>query len=97
MIRGVLIGIVVVLSALEMFNFQICPIEIDIDYFGNDLAVSPQNVTSTDQCCLLCNQIPECQVWTFVTQTGACWLKSNVGSRRIASSGSKNIIIMLLE
>ena len=70
-------------------NSQTCPFEQDIDYFGNDLSSVPTYVTSSDLCCFTCQSQPNCQIWTYVTATTACWLKSQVGSVRVVSVGSK--------
>ena len=83
--------IYLIASILMLTNVsgQTCSFEQDIDYFGNDLSSTPVYVTSSDLCCLTCQSNPNCQIWTYVTSTTACWLKKQVGSIRVVSPGSK--------
>jgi hypothetical protein len=74
---------------LSSVNSQQCTFEQDVDYFGNDVNSTPVYLTSSDLCCLTCQTNPNCQIWTYVTATSACWLKRQVGSLRVVSIGSK--------
>ena len=69
-------------------NTQTCSFEQDIDYFGNDISSTPIYLTSSDLCCLSCQADTNCQIWTYVSATTACWLKKSVGSVRVVSVGS---------
>ena len=85
---------ILAISALLIINFmvikcqQTCAFEQDIDYFGNDVSSTPTYVASQDACCALCSSNAECQIWTYVPATTACWLKRSVGSYRVTAPGS---------
>ena len=50
-----------------------CTGDIDYDYLGSDLKY--EIVKDAGECCALCNQIGECNAWTYVVVTRVCWLK----------------------
>lgn len=82
--------ILVLLAALlQIYSCQKCSYDTNIDYFGNDLIAEPVFTNSSDGCCMFCAQNSQCQVWTWVPATRACWIKTNVGSKRFKSFGSK--------
>ena len=68
-----------------------CSFEKDIDYFGNDLFAYPVYLTSSDLCCLTCQTNSNCQIWTYIPASSACWLKRQVGSLRVSSPGSNDL------
>jgi hypothetical protein len=82
--------IAVVLANLQLIQCQQCFAEIDIDYNGNDLSTQPLYVNSLDLCCAACAQNVNCQAWTYLPLTRACWLKRQIGALRLNSPGSKN-------
>ena len=92
---------IVAVSSLLIINLivtncqQTCVFEQYIDYFGNDLSSTPTYVASQDACCALCSSNTDCQIWTFVPATTACWLKRSVGSYRVTASGSMKFIFQL--
>lgn len=77
----------VVVSLSSRANGQSCVYEVDIDYNGNDILSTPTYLSTVDQCCALCTSYSSCQAWTFVPLTGACWVKTNIGNKRLSSSG----------
>ncbi len=68
-----------------------CSYEINIDYLGQDLTSIPNYLDNSDLCCKSCLLNEHCQLWTYVSRTRACWLKSSSGSLRITSFGSEII------
>ena len=67
---------------------ETCSYENDIDYLGQDLTLLPNYLDNPGLCCKSCIFNENCQIWTYVPRTGACWLKSSSGSLRITSYGS---------
>jgi len=65
---------------------QQCSYLQGIDIFGNDLLL--QFANTIDQCCNACLNNVNCQAWTYVPDTQACWIKSAIGSVRQAVSQS---------
>lgn len=83
--------------AVVLANFHVsqcqqqCFAEVDVDYYGNDLSTQPIYVNSLDLCCASCAQNVNCQAWTYLPSTRACWLKRQIGGTRLNSPGSKHI------
>lgn len=59
---------------------QQCTYSQGIDLFGNDLYLTYSNTIA--QCCTACTNDANCQAWTYVPDTQACWIKSGMGSVR---------------
>ena len=76
-----------ILAIVSSISCQSCSYEANIDYFGNDLFTNFIYYATQDLCCAACAANPDCQAWTFVTPTNACWLKRQIGNLRIASPG----------
>ena len=74
-------------TATASSSIGTCSFEQDIDYIGNDLTTYPVYLTSSDLCCLTCQTNSNCQIWTYIPATSACWLKRQVGSFRVTSVG----------
>lgn len=70
-----------------------CIFEKDIDYIGQDLTALPTFLDSSDDCCSSCSSNENCQAWTFIEESQACYLKTSIGAIRIESKGSRSIII----
>ena len=70
-----------------------CSYESDVDYLGQDLNALPEYLDSADLCCKACMFNENCQIWTYIPNTKACWLKSPSGSIRITSFGSRQIFL----
>lgn len=95
-----IISVFVLSCIIVIANCQ-CPYEQDVDYFGNDLYPNQFIYYSTqDLCCAACQTNANCQAWTYLPSTQACWLKRQIGSLRVSSPGSKkiySIYILLFE
>lgn len=70
-------------------SISCCNFEKDVDFFGKDLYFSYS--LNVGECCNRCNQESDCKAWTFVSQSLVCWIKSDVGQRRLNSTSSKLI------
>ena len=68
---------------------QACSYESNVDFNGADITFTAVNWI--DECCALCNRESACVAWTFVKPTGLCYLKSDLGVRRLNSPESKHI------
>ena len=88
MIKHFCLCLFVAALLIEIYSCQQCSYDTNIDYFGNDLIAEPVFTNSSDGCCVYCAQNSKCQVWTWVPATKACWIKTNVGSKRFKSFGS---------
>lgn len=86
-------SIILLLATFKMYTSQQCSYDTNVDYFGNDLIPAPAFFNNSDGCCLYCSQNSQCQVWTWVPATRACWIKTSVGARRFSSVGSKISLI----
>lgn len=87
MIKHFCLCLFVAALLIEIYSCQQCSYDTNIDYFGNDLIAEPVFTNSSDGCCVYCAQNSKCQVWTWVPATKACWIKTNVGSKRFKSFG----------
>lgn len=60
-------------------NSQICTLEYDIDYEGNDI----KNMQgSVEDCCAMCDELNNCNVYTWSNYNGGtCWLKNSTEGR----------------
>ena len=89
MIKITVIFLTILLYLVD-FSIQQCNFETNIDYFGNDInPTAPVYLSTQDLCCQLCQHTAECQAWTYLPSTQACWLKRNIGNLRIISAGSE--------
>ena len=73
----------------ESFFYFIIFFDIDIDYFGFDIAATAS--ASADDCQKICQQNDQCKYWTFIG--GMCHLKNvqtNIGPLTGATSGPKD-------
>ena len=75
---------------LSKVSAQKCIFEKDIDYIGQDLTALPVFVDSSDDCCSSCSSNENCQAWTFIEDSQACYLKTSIGAIRIESKGSRS-------
>lgn len=71
-----------------------CSYQQGIDLFGNDLYLT--YTKNIDQCCSACSADINCNAWTYVPETQACWVKSSMGSVRLAVSQRKQIIVIFV-
>ncbi|RHZ30381.1 hypothetical protein DYB37_012096 [Aphanomyces astaci] len=64
------------------------PVEANYDFPGNDISYVPSR--QFKDCCAVCTNTPGCNfyVWTDYN-SGTCWLKSNQGSDKVLSFGSR--------
>ncbi|CAF0818734.1 unnamed protein product [Brachionus calyciflorus] len=86
--------VLIVLSLILISNkalSQKCTYEANVDYFGNDLFKTPTFVSSLEFCCSFCEAVSECGAWTFLPSTGACWLKSKVGTKQASNGRSSGL------
>ncbi len=72
----------VLLTTLFLVNnvySQICILEYNIDYAGNDI----KDITGTiEECCTLCDRLDNCVVYTWSDfNSGTCWLKNSINGR----------------
>lgn len=70
-----------------------CPYESDVDLFGNDLYFS--FALNAGECCKKCSLEPDCKAWTFVLPNLTCWIKNDIGERRLNVKSSKSSINIL--
>ena len=80
--------LLVIATFIAKINSQSCSYEVDVDYFGNDLSTNFIYYPTQDLCCAACTANSQCQAWTYVPSTTACWLKRQIGGQRFASPGS---------
>ena len=81
-----------------MKNFLFCfadiNCEVDVDYYGYDIGISPiMKINSWKDCAKHCHKNNDCKFWTHQDSNNRCWLKTGNDERRIlkgAISGTKN-------
>jgi hypothetical protein len=61
---------------------QVCSVEQNVDFYGYDLYFNPTYTSSQDYCCQLCQSDANCNAWTYILDSKACWLKKAIGIRR---------------
>ncbi|KAH9100109.1 hypothetical protein LEN26_016172 [Aphanomyces euteiches] len=74
-------------------SLQCAPVQRDVDYPGNDVQVYT-NVTSPDQCCVLCTQNPKCKL--YVASIHGCSLKSSGDKPRPNQNPAWNVTAAFL-
>jgi len=57
-----------------------CNIEVNIDYYGNDVA-PPVRSTGTQDCACICGSTLGCFFWSYRKSDGTCWTKSSKAGR----------------
>merc|ERR1712188_33052 len=70
-----------------------CP-EKDVDYKGGDIKLD-LDITSWEDCARRCSSLGTCEVFTYVTSTGCCYLKKGTVTKETSTgliSGGKTCI-----
>ena len=89
MIYKTLILVLFPACLINSISSQQCIVEYNVDYSGIAIAPSPTTFTATpDICCYACYINPNCQAWSFVLDTKACFLKSSIGARVLVADTS---------
>ncbi|GLD92371.1 hypothetical protein PINS_up000904 [Pythium insidiosum] len=77
-----------VVSATPPPPSQCSPLEMNVDYQGNDVGNAPS--ATADGCCGICGQRLDCAAFTWTNYNGGwCWLKSAKGTA-VAKTGAQS-------
>ena len=60
--------------------FADCKVEVNVDYYGNDVA-PPVRSTGTQDCACICGSTLGCFFWSYRKSDGTCWTKSSKAGR----------------